>query len=48
MAVSAGDWESVTFAVKFDVPAVGGVPLIKPPELKERPFGNDPPSRDHA
>ena len=46
VAVSAGVWESVTLTVKFEVPAVVGVPEITPPELKERPAGRVPESSD--
>jgi hypothetical protein len=34
--------ESLACTVKLNVPAVCGVPLILPPELSERPVGNDP------
>ena len=46
VAVSAGVWESVTRTVKFEVPAVVGVPEITPPELKESPAGRLPLWRD--
>jgi hypothetical protein len=42
VAVSAGAWLSVTRTVKFDVPAVVGVPLMTPPELKLKPAGRLP------
>ena len=39
---------SATPTVKFDVPAVVGVPLITPPEEINRPAGKDPPASDHV
>jgi hypothetical protein len=46
VAVSAGVWESVTWTVKLEVPAVVGVPEITPPELKESPAGSEPDASD--
>jgi hypothetical protein len=40
--------ESVTLTVKFEVPAVVGVPLMTPPELKDSPAGSVPESSDHV
>jgi hypothetical protein len=33
-------FESITVAVKVTVPALGGVPVSKPPELRLNPEGN--------
>ena len=40
--------ESVTLAVKFDVPAVVGVPVIVPVLESVRPAGSDPALMDHV
>jgi hypothetical protein len=45
-SVSGVPWLSVTRTVKFDVPAVVGVPLITPPELRDSPDGRLPESSD--
>jgi len=43
VAFWAGEPESIALTVKFEVPAVGGVPEIAPVELfKERPAGKEP------
>jgi hypothetical protein len=42
VAFCTGKEESVTCTVKFDWPALVGVPLIVPPLLKLRPAGNVP------
>src|SRR5579883_2509388 len=39
---------SVTVAVKFEVPAVVGVPPMVPPELRLRPAGSVPAVTDHV
>ena len=33
---------SITWTVKFDVPATDGVPLMLPPALRTRPVGSEP------
>jgi hypothetical protein len=45
-AVAAPDALSVTFTVKFAVPAAVGVPEIVPLALRFRPAGRDPPASD--
>ena len=39
---AVGAVESVAFTVKFDVPAVVGVPERTPAVLRERPAGSEP------
>jgi hypothetical protein len=46
VAVSAGVWASVTWAVKLAVPAVVGVPEMTPPEERDRPAGREPEASD--
>ncbi len=43
LAVAGGDCESVTFTVKFEVPAAVGVPVIAPVVLSNvNPLGRPP------
>ena len=46
LSVTPDEVESVTFAVKLDVPVRVGVPLMVPAADKERPFGNAPEAID--
>ena len=46
--VSAGVLESAACTVKFEVPAVVGVPLIVPFDARVKPAGSDPTVTDQV